>query len=1045
VNLSRAACAPARRSSRFNARVLAAGALVLTLACALCARGLDASAPPVVPNPVARQVALEQVPVAIPVFRVEIFRRSEGHNIINKAAYRSGTAIYDARLGVTHDYTRKLHVDDTGILAPPDAPSWVFDRAKLWNTVDRVESRRDAQLARALEPVGLPRELTADQQKELLESFLHEHFVSRGMIADYAIHRAPGNPHAHVLLTMRDIGQECFGLKRRDWDDKGLVVHWRAAWELDANRALANAGRHERIDMRSYAARGIEIEPQPKLGRSRGVAHLDGRDHVHEQAIEAHHVARRNGERIAARPEVVLELLTSRQSCFTERELLRALHRCTADADQFSRVRTVVEQCPELVELPGALHGRRRFSTQTVVRRERALLVSAHVLAQRAGHFVPPGRAQRALDATKRTLTEEQAAAFEHATRAGDLVLIEGYAGTGKSTLLEAARRAWSDAGYVVVGGALAGKAAEGLADPDGAGIPSRTLASWQWAWAQRKDLLTHRHVLVIDEAGMVGTRELEAVLAQARDAGAKVVLVGDTQQLQAIEPGAPLRVLQERYGAARLKQVLRQGAHEWQAAATLDFGEGRPAIALKAYVAQGRVHAHHSAEEAQAALVAAWNARRLEAPAESTILLAYRRKDVRALNERVRAMRQAAGELGADHHVDTAQGTRAFAVGDRIYFLKNDRVLGVTNGTLATIEQIEGSQFTVRLDDHRQLSFDSMAYAALDHGYAATIHKSQGVTVDRTYVLASRYMDAAATYVALSRHRADGHLFYATPEFPTEEALIKRLSRRRENRMALETSAPLPSAERLDQRLRAEEAFLTLSPAGQLERIEALRVLAQRVPRSAAEIFELFPEVKSAAAARDRAAASLSVTTRDFDQFCQEHRIATELRSASYREQVAAVERAQKELVRAEQALDAIRRDPARRARAEAFASRHNISIRRAHERLGWCNDLRARQERDRAIGRYAEAANAKQGAERFRVATCDDEGRTFEVLARREVRGEPVFLLRESRKAPLVFADARLFAEPPVVGERAVLTGRGLNLSKEKGRDHDGHSRSH
>lgn len=1033
-------------SSYWRARTIAAAALMVGAVCVLTASGgrLVDSARAVLENPVARSLAPEQVLVAIPVFRVGIFTRSEGDNIIQKAAYRSGTALYDERLGVTHDYTRKLHVGETGILAPPTAPGWVFDRARLWNAVDALESRRDAQLARGLEPVCLPRELTPEQQKKLLEAFLHEHFVSRGMIADYAIHLNPGNPHAHVLLTTREITPDGFGLKRRDWNDPTLVDHWREAWELDANRALANAGRHERVDMRSYAARGIELEPQPKIRRGRAVAHLDGRDLVHAQAIEAHHVARRNGERIAARPELVLELLTSRQSCFTERELLRALHRYTADAEQFARVRASVEQSPELIELAND-HPGRTFSTRTVVERERALLLSAHVLAQRAAHRVGPAEAQRALGACRRVLTEEQAAAFEHLIATGDLALVEGYAGTGKTTLLEAARSAWCAAGYVVVGGALSGKAAEGLADREGAGIPSRTLASWQWAWAQGTDLLTDRHVLVIDEAGMVGTREMEGVLARARDAGAKVVLVGDTRQLQAIEAGAPLRVLQQRYGAARLKRVLRQRKHAWQAAATLDFAEGRPALALKAYLEQGRVHARGTAEEAQAALVGAWNARRLEAPAETTILLAYRRKDVGALNERVRELRRAAGEIGRDQHVETAQGSRAFAVGDRIYFLKNDRALGVTNGTLATIERIEGARFTVRLDDQRRVSFDSSSYGSIDYGYAATIHKSQGVTVERAYVLASRYMDAPATYVALSRHRADAHVFYATTEFSSAEALVNKLCRHRERRMALDTPAPLPSPERLEQRLRAEDAFLALSPAGQLERMEALRVLAQRVPRSAAEIFELFPEVKSAAAARDQASAALSVSTRDFERFCEEHPIAAELRSAAYREQLAALERAQQELQHAEQALEAIRRDPARRARAEAFASRHNLSIRRAHERLRWCNDLRARQERDRLIGRYAEAANAKQGAARFRVATREDEGGTFEVLARREVRGEPVFLLRVAPKSPLIFADARLFAEPPVVGSRAVLTGRGLNVSKEKGREHDGHSKSH
>ena len=114
----------------------------------------------------------------------------------------------------------------------------------------------------------------------------------------------------------------------------------------------------------------------------------------------------------------------------------------------------------------------------------------------------------------------------------------------------------------------------------------------------------------------------------------------------------------------------------------------------------------------------------------------------------------RAAGELGADRTVITERGERTFAAGDRIMFLRNERSLGVKNGTLGTLERLEGSSLTVRLDDQRAVRFDLKDYAHVDHGYAATIHKAQGVTVDRAHVLASGHLDRHAAYVGLTRHR---------------------------------------------------------------------------------------------------------------------------------------------------------------------------------------------------------------------------------------------------------------------------------------------------
>jgi hypothetical protein len=157
----------------------------------------------------------------------------------------------------------------------------------------------------------------------------------------------------------------------------------------------------------------------------------------------------------------------------------------------------------------------------------------------------------------------------------------------------------------------------------------------------------------------------------------------------------------------------------------------------------------------------------------------------VRALNEAARGRMRAAGDLGDDVRLAVERGERSFASGDRVMFLQNERGLGVKNGTLGTVVEVSTRSMSVRTDDGRSVSFDLKDYDRIDHGYAATIHKAQGMTVDRTHVLATPGMDAHGSYVALSRHRDGMDLHYCQDDFASQDRLIRTLSRDRAKDMA--------------------------------------------------------------------------------------------------------------------------------------------------------------------------------------------------------------------------------------------------------------------
>ena len=780
--------------------------------------------------------------MAIYHFSAKLISRGAGRSAVAAAAYRSASRLQDERLGRAHDYRDKPGVVHSEILLPEGAPDRWLDRATLWNEVEAGEKRKDAQLAREIE-IALPRELTQAQAIELAQDFVREQFVAEGMVADLNVHwgrtaNGEEQPHAHVMLTLREAGLEGFGRKVRDWNRGEQLASWRERWATLANERLAELGHDIRVDHRSYAAQGIELEPQNKIGPAGARREARGEDA--ERAAEHEGLARRNGARIISDPSLVLVALTRQQSTFTRRDLARVVDRHTADAEQFAAAMAKVEASPELVRLGTDGRGQARFTTREMLATEQHMEWAAAMLAARQGHRVNL-RQQLAEPAT---LGREQVLAFRHVTQAQDLSVVVGYAGTGKSTMLGEARAAWEADGYQVRGAALSGIAAEQL--EAGAGIASRTVHSLLFQWEQGREVLTERDVLVVDEAGMIGSRQMERLLSAAQAAGAKVVLVGDPEQLQAIEAGAAFRAIAERVGAAEITEVRRQRT-AWQQQATRELATGRTEAALARYEAARMVQGHATLDDAKAAVVAGWDAARQANPDARQIMLAYRRDDVRDLNARARAVRQAAGELGDDYRVQTERGARDFAAGDRVYFLRNERSLGVKNGTLGTVARIEGHvpgqgvRLMVRLDDGRAVGFDVKDYAHIDHGYAATVHKSQGVTVDRTHVLASSHMDRHAAYVGLSRHRERVDLHWSEDQVGSRERLTQVLGRERLKDTSLDYGFARTEAE---PELRRESAT------------DSARAYAERrglVPESEIVLRERRAETQRAGSARPR------------------------------------------------------------------------------------------------------------------------------------------------------------------------------------------------
>ncbi|MGR9054740.1 Ti-type conjugative transfer relaxase TraA [Rhizobium leguminosarum] len=777
--------------------------------------------------------------MAIMFVRAQVISRGAGRNIVSAAAYRHRTRMMDEQAGTSFSYrggaSELVHEE---LALPDQTPAWLRSAVEgrsvagaseaLWNAVEAFEKQANARLAREL-IIALPEELTRAENIALVREFVRDNFTSEGMVADWVYHDKDGNPHIHLLTTVRPLTEEGFGPKNapvlgengeplrfvtarrptgrivyKSWGgDKETLQAWKIAWAETASRHLALAGHEIRLDGRSYAEQGLDGIAQKHLGPEK--AALSRRDA--EMYFAPADLARRQkmADRLLADPALLLKQLSNERSTFDERDIAKALHRTVDDPADFANIRARLMASDDLIMLkPQQIDAETRkasepavFTTREMLRIEYDMGRSARVLAERRGFTVSDrvvAAAIRQVETqdpdTSFRLDPEQVDAIHHITRDNAIAAVVGLAGAGKSTLLAAARVAWESEGRRVIGAALAGKAAEGL--EDSSGIRSRTLAAWELAWASGRELLERGNVLVIDEAGMVSSQQMARVLDVAEQAKAKVVLVGDAMQLQPIQAGAAFRAITERIGFAELAGVRRQ-RQPWAREASRFFARGETGKGLDAYAQQGHLIEAGTRAETIDRIVADWSQARKQAIQNSTtagndgrlrgdelLVLAHTNEDVKYLNEALRSVMVGEGALGEDRAFRTERGARAFAAGDRIIFLENARFvepratrLGpqhVKNGMLGTVvstgDKRGDAVLSVRLDSGRDVVISESSYRNVDHGYAATIHKSQGATVERTFVLATGMMDQHLTYVSMTRHRDRVDLYAAKDDF---------------------------------------------------------------------------------------------------------------------------------------------------------------------------------------------------------------------------------------------------------------------------------------
>ncbi|RAP34628.1 hypothetical protein B1207_15200 [Legionella quinlivanii] len=754
------------------------------------------------------------------------------------AAYRAGMKLYDERLGLTYDFSNRHDVKFSELLLPEGAEQDFTDRQFIWNEVERAESRKNAQVCKDV-MLALPKELDLIQQIELAKRFAQTHFVDKGIPADVSIHdHGDGNPHAHILITTRRLEQTQFSKhKARDLNPqfaKGFITEkeqWHQQWRDFQNVYFEEKGIDLTVDLN-------HIIPERHHGGFR--------DKASHYLLEENELIKQAREEIALNDiENFINILSIEHSVFTEEDIKDLLFKTITKEKYDEFFQLTVERVltnENLVCLGENEQGHKAFTTRHQYLQESKLLEDVETLQARTAHVYQTDTAEF----LKRTqLSEEQQQAFEFIVNSGDISCIIGRPGVGKSYMLTPVKDFYQQQGCRVLGATLSGKVAKQLQIESG--IESSTIASLTAGILSGKQTLTANDILIIDEAGMVDFANMSFLINKVREANAKIVLVGDPDQLKPIKKGAIFKGIAALAGCFTMVDIKRQ-RNSGDRHASIELSKGNIAAGLGHYFEQNAITIADNQKEIFATdlLIRSWQTGIHEyEDLRKRIILANANDTVDSLNLSARdiliekgisgaqqipfvkeiknkgcdyrpgqyimvtqsdnELGLIGGEQGRISEIDEEKNltllmndNRAIKVpahlrryvektglqdiflttGERVFFKKGDTSIGVKNGDLGTIVQINEEGFTALLDSGTEITVPKR-YKQIDYAYAMTVHKSQGMSVENTYACVdTMWWNRALSFVAFTRHKEKLKIFANSKNHPDFETMVQLLSR---------------------------------------------------------------------------------------------------------------------------------------------------------------------------------------------------------------------------------------------------------------------------
>lgn len=590
---------------------------------------------------------------------------------------------------------------------------------------------------------AIPIEFSIMEAEACVEEFLKGRFVSRGLVVEYAIHWDRGNPHFHGQITRRALVNGEFSQRKdRDIVSKDELLVTRKQWEMVVNKHLELAGHEVRIDCRSHEDRGSLFLPTVHEGWY--AQKLAERGEYSRIVADNEEIRQKNIEILCKNPEALIQEIALKRTTFTRRHLEEEIiRRVGGDEKLFSLLKARVEELDipselivscanqgtifeggELRHLAAKLTDRLLgdqdiahevgenlnrdsiFTSAAYKKQEEHVVELVDTLHQRSTKSMSEDIILRAIEYGEAELgkpfSDEQRVAVAHLCSGPDIRILNGKAGTGKTTLLKAVAHAYQQAGFTVMGTSFQGKAVDIMEQE--VGIPCKTLDSFMHAWNKhqtQKDVvesgklwgrpylyafnkmkeleenrLTANNVILVDEANMIGGRLWEPFLEEAANCGAKVLVIQDPAQIKSRDPGDYGRLFAERFGFCETTEVVRQRV-PWQRECSKLLNDYQVLDGLKPYYDKGNFKWFEDKNCVHQALAQDYVKDFIANPTQTRIALAYRNTEVYALNQTIREAlveNGCLGRAGQSHSLQEfkIQGETYF-LGDRVRFTQND------------------------------------------------------------------------------------------------------------------------------------------------------------------------------------------------------------------------------------------------------------------------------------------------------------------------------------------------------------------------------------
>nr|WP_108884015.1 AAA family ATPase [Orientia tsutsugamushi] len=737
--------------------------------------------------------------MAIKFARIEFLRRSEGGDSCRKAAYNARTIVKNKQTGIRYNFSRKKDNVYHTVLIPDYVNQDFKNIQTLMNEVERTETRENSKLLKDI-VIALPdeKELNLEHRIELTHRIVDAmECVQNGLGVQIDIHKpqTEENWHVHILVTTRrfkENGEE-LGDKAVDLEAKFITVkgQWRIIKDSkmiheiakeETNAYFAELGLPYRVDEKSKV-------PGKHIRRIRNLIN----EVVNENELrkEAH-------LKIINDADVITDSITHYKSIFTKQDVEKAVKDIPDPTAREQLVQQVLSS-NRILELYYDDGESSKYFTTIEVRNEETRIIRIANKINNQVYYNDIYNLKSDIEGLA-NVSEEQKQALRHILLSTSGVrVLRGRAGTGKSHVLAKAHKLATKRGQNVIGLAPTHKAVSELRSKGYTEV--YTVKGFLY---NRKKIFMQDSLIVVDEAGMVGTKAYAELFRVVRNNYCQLILAGDEKQLASIERGGMFEMLSNNFGSHVLIDIRRQ-SENWSREAAMKFAESNILSGITLLRQNKCVKFDNTLQDSISKLIYDWSLSKFKL--HEKLVITVRNKDVDILNSSIRSLLKANGTLqGTEYRRSIAGRKESYMAGDRIVFQTSDKDLQIQNSEFATLTSVNKNEFVAKTDAGKEVSFDP-SKIQFKHGYASTVYKVQGASIKDVYVLHNGVSNISSSYVAMTRYIENLKLYCNKEATKSINSLINQLSRPNEK----SASITLKTAHDLEKERTKPTVFSTV------------------------------------------------------------------------------------------------------------------------------------------------------------------------------------------------------------------------------------------